>query len=456
MNYCIFTFYNRQNNRQKKWRVMKKLSFILVPILLTVFLFSCGESSYVSTSDIDAVAKSFVKLAFSLGRYDKDYVDGYIGSEELKKEALRDTLQPDEIIRYADELLIWLNTAAQGGAEIDSITRERADYLRALVLALKTRAQMINGKKFSFDEESKLIYDVVAPTFSLDYYGSILMKIDSLLPGEGDINLRWNEFRKRFIIPREKLDTIFKTAIAECRLRTKKHIKLPDNENFNFELVENKPWGAYNWYKGNGKSLIQINVSMPIYIDRVIDYACHEGYPGHHVYHTLHDLNLYRQNGWVEFSILPLFSPTAIISEGLANFGIEVAFTKQEKLDYEKNVLCKLAEISSEDIEKYYQILDYKKKLRYAGIEAARRYLDGKINKQQAVNFLMFYQLRTEKEAENSISFFETYRSYIVSYSIGVDLLREYFKNKGADTQEKKWRVYDALVSNPILPKDIR
>jgi hypothetical protein len=154
--------------------------------------------------------------------------------------------------------------------------------------------------------------------------------------------------------------------------------------------------------------------------------------------------------------MIALFSPTAILSEGLANFGIEVAFTKEEKLNYERNVLCKIAGINPEGIKRYYQILEQKNKLRYAGIEAARRYLDGKITKQQTVNFLMQYQLRTQAEAENSISFFETYRSYVISYSIGVDMLKEYFKTMGVDTIEKRWNLYYTLISNPVLPKDIR
>ncbi len=441
------------NNKEM---IMKSGIKIIISILIIVLLAACGEKSYIDTDNINSIAESYVKLAFSLGQYDKDYVDGYFGSNRLKTEALKDTLNLEQIIEYSDELLSSLDNLDKD-RQTDSSIAIRSDYLKALILAMKTRAEIKTGKKITFDKESELVYDVVTPTYSLDYYSSILKTIDTLLPaGEGSINERWNAFRKKFIIPKEKLDTIFKVAIAECRTRTKKHIAMPENESFNFELVGNKPWGAYNWFKGGGKSLIQINVSMPIYIDRIIDYACHEGYPGHHVYHSLHESILFKKNGWVEHSMIALFSPTAILSEGLANFGINVAFTKEEKLNYEKNTLCKIAGINPDGIERYYKILEQKNKLRYAGIEAARRYLDGKITKQQAVNFLMKYQLRTQAEAENSISFFETYRSYVISYSIGVDMLKEYFSAMEATTPEQKWALYYKLLANPILPKDIR
>jgi len=77
------------------------------------------------------------------------------------------------------------------------------------------------------------------------------------------------------------------TAIEEGRKRTLKYIPLPKEENFVVEYVKNKPWGAYNWYKGNSFSVIQVNTDLPVYIDRAIDLACHEGYPGHHVYNLL-------------------------------------------------------------------------------------------------------------------------------------------------------------------------
>ena len=37
-----------------------------------------------------------------------------------------------------------------------------------------------------------------------------------------------------------------------------------------------------------------MNTDLPIYIDRAIDLACHEGYPGHHVYNVLLEKNLVR------------------------------------------------------------------------------------------------------------------------------------------------------------------
>jgi len=53
--------------------------------------------------------------------------------------------------------------------------------------------------------------------------------------------------------------------------------QLPENESFTIQYVANKPWSGYNYYKGNYHSVIQINTDLPIFIDRAVDLAAHEG-----------------------------------------------------------------------------------------------------------------------------------------------------------------------------------
>ena len=154
----------------------------------------------------------------------------------------------------------------------------------------------------------------------------MLAALEAKLPGTGPLLDRYDAFRSRFVIPRERLDATFKAAIDGCRARTLQHITLPPGESFTVEYVTGKSWSGYNWYQGNYRSLIQVNTDLPIYADRAIDLACHEGYPGHHVYNVLLEKNLVRDRGWVEFSVYPLFSPQSLIAEGTANFGIDVAF----------------------------------------------------------------------------------------------------------------------------------
>ena len=132
----------------------------------------------------------------------------------------------------------------------------------------------------------------------------------------------------KFVIPTDKLKDVFNAAIKECRTKTLNHIKLPEQESFKVEYVKDKPWGAYNWYKGNFYSVIEVNTDLPIYIDRAVDLAAHEGYPGHHVYNVLLESNLAKKRNWAEFKVYALFSPQSLIAEGTANYGIANGFSR--------------------------------------------------------------------------------------------------------------------------------
>ena len=132
---------------------------------------------------------------------------------------------------------------------------------------------------------------------------------------------------------------MFDAAIAECRRRTLAHIDLPKNENFQAEYVKDKSWGAYNWYKGNAFSVIEVNTDLPMDISGPLRLAAHEGYPGHHVYNALLEQKLVRERGWIEFTVYPLFSPQSLIAEGTANYGVELIFSAEERLKFEKDVL---------------------------------------------------------------------------------------------------------------------
>ncbi|TPE41082.1 hypothetical protein FJM65_19670 [Pontibacter mangrovi] len=310
---------------------------------------------------------------------------------------------------------------------------------------------MMQGEKYDFDEEAKLLYDAEPPHYPQAYFDSLLAAIDADLPGTGSIADRWAAYQAKFEIPKEKLDTVFQASITEARKRTKAHYQLPANESFKVEFVTDKPWSGYNYFQGNGYSLIQINTDFPIYIERAIDLAGHEGYPGHHVFNTLLEQHLVNELGWKEYAIYPLFSPQSLIAEGSANFGVEVAFPAHERVDFEKAVLFPLAGLNPAEAERYYSILAKINKLNFAGNEAARRYLNGEITREEAADWLVKYNFYEKGKALQRTRFIDRYRSYVINYNLGQELVRQYVEAQGgtADQPEKRWEVFGQLLSTP-------
>jgi hypothetical protein len=425
-----------------------------------------------ATQDMNAVAERYVHLVLALGQHDPDYVDAFYGPAEWKTQAEKEKKSLDAISTEAAELLEKLGVertaaplveTANAGDSGDEMLELRREYLRKQISALAARVRMLKGEKLKFDDESRALYDAVAPTFQDSHFDQIIAQLEKKIPGtnrqSGSDPLwkRYEEWRKPFMIPKERLDPVFQAAIKECRARTAAHIALPPNESFAVEYVTNKPWGGYNWYKGNFHSVIQVNTDLPIFIDRAIDLAAHEGYPGHHVYNSLLEKNLVRDRGWVEFSVYPLFSPQSLVAEGTANFGREVAFpTRAERMKFEKEVLFPAAGIDSKRADEYYAVQDLIKQLDYAVNEAARRLINGEIDERAAVQWLQKYAVMEPARAQQRVKFIRRYRSYVINYNLGEDMVRRYIEKRSGTDPEKRWSEFDKLLSSPRLPSGLQ
>lgn len=408
---------------------------------------------------MNRAAEQYVKLILNIGMIDPDYVDAYYGPAEWKPapkpNASNDSIFIQRLYDDAGKLLDTLE--ALSSEQANELQTLRYRFLYKQILAAKTKVFTLAGGKLSFDEEAKALYDAEPPTRASSYFQRIINEIDNMLPGNGNITERWQEYKKQFIIPHDKLDAVFQAAIEECRKRTLQYIKLPAKESFKVEYVKNQPWSAYNWYKGNSLSVIQVNTDLPKYIDGAVDLAAHEGYPGHHVLNVLLE-KLYRENNWVEFCVYPLFSPQSLIAEGTANYGIDIAFPGNTQMEFEKEVLFPIAGLDPSKADNYYKISQLVQKLGYSSNEAARNYLDGKWTKEQAISWLQNYNLASRQRAEQNLKFFEKYRSYIINYNLGKDIVKNYIeKNGGTPENEKlRWALFEKIISTPQTPSGLK
>ncbi len=421
--------------------------------MLVVVLLAAG-GGFAQSTNMNAIAESYVKLVLALGNFDADYVDAYYGPTTWQAASKAAPLPLAQIRTRAHTLRQELASAdTPANAELENLRRQ---YLDKQLGAMEARVEMLEGRKFSFDEESRRLYDATAPFNPEEHFREVLAQLDRTLPGKGTLAERWEAYRRRFFVPRDKLDVVFRTAIAECRRRTALHIALPPGESFTVEYVKGTPWGAYNWYKGNFQSVIQVNTDLPITIDRIIDLACHEGYPGHHVYNSLLEKHLVRDRGWVEFSVYALYSPQSLIAEGSGNYGIKVAFPGDEKLAFERAVLFPLAGLDSARAAEFERVGRLMKQLGYAANEAARRYLNGEIAAATAAAWLTRYTLAEPAQAAKHVRFIDRYRSYVINYNLGEDLVEHYVEARADGDARRRWDAFAELNSSPRLPSTLK
>ena len=418
-------------------------------LILPLLLSACMAVEPPADS-LAAAAREYVRLQLAIGEKEEGYIDAYYGPEELRAEG--------KAIAAAEGLpQLAARVVALSGriAGLQAVEPRRARFLLAQLTAARTRLRMLGGEKLSFADEAEGLFGVRPQLRPLADFDPVLARIEQLVPGAGPLSQRVDAFQDRFTIPRERLQPVFDAAIAECRARTARHIALPSDERFAMSFVTGKSWSGYNYYQGDYASKIEINTDLPIRISRAVDLGCHEGYPGHHVLNVLLEQRLVRGRGWIEHSVQPLFSPQSIISEGSANYGIDLAFPGPEKLAYEIRAIYPLAGLPTADAATYDALLTALRDLQGARFTIAREFLEGRVTEPQAVALTQKYQLVSEARAKQSIAFTKQYRSYVINYGLGRDMVAADVESAGAD-QPAKWRRMDQILSEPTLPSDLR
>ncbi len=236
-------------------------------------------------------------------------------------------------------------------------------------------------------------------------------------------------------------------------------VALPMRERFTVEYVTGKSWSGYNWYQGGFKSLIQVNTDLPIYIDRAVDLACHEGYPGHHAYNVLLEKNLVEDRGWIEYTVYPLFSPAVADRRRHRQLRHRGGVCPRRSARGSKVTCCFRSPDSTR--RRWPSIIRCSRWSIACPTPATRRrgsILDGKIDRAAAVAWLEKYALYTGPRAEQRVKFIEQYRSYVINYNLGKDLVRAYVdRQMGRDrTRQRRWTEFMALLSSPRLPSGLK
>ena len=428
-----------------------------------------SDAAFLATQDraVSAMADLYLRLSLEAGTYEDGYIDAYYGPAELRAAAEAHPRTLERLRGYFLMMLPLVDTQLEILVRGNAVSVPYSPYrrLRALrgnMVAAETRLRMIGGTRLSFADEARGLFGVEPQPLPLSHYDPILASLETLIPGDGPLATRVDAFNERYTIPTDRLRPVFDAAIAECRRRTMQHIALPADESFTLEFVTDKPWSGYNYYQGNYRSLIQINTDLPIRISRAVDLGCHEGYPGHHVLNLMVESRLARGpadgapngKGWQEYLVNPLYSPTSVISEGSANYGIDLAFPGPERLAFERDTLYPLAGLDPATAEAYWRVQQATEALGGARLTIAKLYLDGEIDRARAVDLTQRYLLLSPARAEQSVAFTDHYRSYVLNYGWGRDLVRSAIEAGNPDTATR-WRRMESILSEPTLPSDL-
>lgn len=395
--------------------------FLLILIVFACAVSACGPARF------HRQVHEYVRLAVALGEHDPDSIDFYYGPPEWVADIRKNPPPLAEIKRSATEL----------AAEFAKNEQPRAARLAKQAAAIAARANQMLGAKMNFDQEASVYFglNVAADPHRLD---AVREDLSRLLGSGGSEAEQYAAFDEKFLIPPERLPAVFARALQGCRDQTLNHLRLPAGESVTVEYVHDKPWSAFSRYQGNFRSVIQVNADLPLTVDRALALACHEGYPGHHAYNVMQELQFLRERHWSEWTVQPTFSPQSLVSEALATLAVEVAFPPPERMRFERDALFPLAGLDPNQAERYDRVERLVDQLQSEEPAIAREYLDGDLEWQRAADALEKQALMAHPDL--TLKYMNEYRSYMITYTLGRDL---------AAAMVRGWPRYEQLMIDP-------
>ena len=358
-----------------------------------------------------SAAEDYLVLGLRLGKHVDGLVDAYYGPPELKEQ-----------VDAEDKI-----DAAQLAADARALEEALEDgWLRDQVHGCATYARVLAGEEISYSDEVEGCYGVRPSRMPESVYEAVHAELDELLPGEGSLYERRQAWRERHLCDGETAIKVLDDLLPLLRERTDELVALPAGEELTIEPVDDEPWWAFNYYLGDLRSRVVLNVDVPTTGLDLLHLTGHEVYPGHHTEHAVKEQRLIRDAGKIEEGIQLVPTPQAVLSEGIAEAGLEVLLddaTKEEAWSIIRRHGLELADPKlAEGISRALE------PLRTVGVDAALMIHEGGASIEEAEAFSQKWSLNTAEQAKHSVRFVTdpTWRAYAITYSAGRDLCRRY------------------------------
>ncbi len=377
-------------------------------VLAIAFATVAVSARYVDVGDssIDRHAIEYVDLVAALGVHSPESID----FQTLARRPGTTVPALDDIALRSRALADHIRQAHSSG-EV-----ERGKSLAAQLDAIESRVDQLAGRSLALDTELLRLSGVDQPV-AAQHQGDMHAELARLLPGTEPLPRRLTNYQRRFAVPRGRLHDAVTKSIALCRDQTRRYLTLPDEESLVVQYVADKPWSGYSVYRGGYHSVMQVNRALPLSASDVLNLACHEGYPGHHVYNTLREQHLVRERGRTEATALLLFSPEGFRAEAVVSAAASMAFSADERVRIFREDLFPLIGIDAEEAERYVEVCDLVDKLGTTTTPVLLRYLAGELDRIRTVQALRSQALM--EHPDGLLAYVDNYRGYALAYTAG-------------------------------------
>jgi hypothetical protein len=397
-----------------------------------------------STPDrsVPGVVRRYIELGLAIDRHIEGFVDAYYGPPELAARAAAEPVRDPAALREDARRLV-----ADLDADVDpEVSDARRRWLRGQAVGVLTTTRKLAGEPIGYADEVRTAYGVTPTRVDEEEIAAAHRRLDESLAGTGDLRERMASFREAHAVPTDHLRGVIDDLADDFRERTDAMFGLPDGEHIDFELVENEPWSGFNYYLGDLRSRVAINVDLPVLSTSIDHLVAHEAYPGHHTEHSRKEVGLVRREGWLEESIFLVGTPQCVLAEGLADLGIEVLLGDDRE------------EVTAAHLRRHGVTYDIEAVAAVGAFGEMSSRVRGNLglllhedhaDPDEVVAYAERWLLTDRARAEKAVAFQTdpTWRAYISCYIEGVRLCREFAQGRPAR--------FERLLVEHLLPEDL-
>ncbi|WP_067975727.1 hypothetical protein [Mycolicibacter icosiumassiliensis] len=392
-----------------------------------------------------ALIREYLLLGLRFDRIEQGYVDAFTGDPALQRLVENEPLpNPADLARQAEKLV----AALPGG--LDSA---RAEYLRVHLRALACAGRKFAGEQVGFVDEVRDYFDVDIVKGDTDRYRQAHARLDEALGGTGPLAERMAEYRRAEEIPPERLEAAIHAFSSALRDRVRVDFPLPEAETITYEVVTDKPWSGFNYYRGDYRSTVAVNADLKQLMSNLPRLVAHESYPGHHTEHCRKEAGLVEKLGQAEQTIFLVNTPQCLMAEGLADLALYAAvgpgwggWAAEIYADLGLQFNGERAEAVSEAAAALADVRQ----------DAALMLHDEHRDADEVAEYLRRWLLVTDDRARQSLRFLSSplWRAYTSTYVEGYRLLRGWLDAAppGVSLTER----FRRLLDEPLTPSRLR
>ena len=403
-----------------------------------------GRAGIDYARSVTVLAERYLTLGLRLGRHVDGIVDSYCGPPGLAQAVAAETLVPAaELVAEADGLAADL--------ECSDVEPQRRAWLADQVGGLRAYAGVLAGESISYVEEVERCYGVRPEPVPEDTYREVHARLDELLPGHGSLLERYDGWRSGRRVASEQMIPALTALVELLRARALRLLDLPEGEALVVEEVHDEPWWAFNYYLGDLRSRVVVNADVLTTPSDLVKLAAHECYPGHHTEHAVKEQRLIRDLGWLEEAIQLVPTPQAVVSEGIAELGLDLLLDEELARKIE-DVLA--AHGLEDDLGLALEVARARRPTDGLGVGAALIVHEHGGTVEEAQAYVERWGLKTPEQAAQSVRFVTdpTWRAYVITYSAGYALCEAYVRGDPGRFRTlltEQVRVSDLLAARP-------